>query len=443
MIDALKPYPEYKDAGLPWVSCVPKHWAVPRLRQVFRMLNGATPRSGDESFWNGNIVWITPEDLGRLTQRDIVTSARHISEAGYRSCGTTLAPPNSLALSTRAPIGHVAITRVPACVNQGCRLLIPAPGEEAAFWCYQLDTIRDELQALGQGSTFSELSRSKLLSVPVLQPPPEEQAAIVRFLDHVDRRIRRYIRAKRQLIALLNEQKQAIIHRAVTRGFVDQLPLNELWLPREVRGQEGWNSCSVRHLIQRGCLAIQDGNHGELHPKAADYVDDGIPFLMASDVRADGLNTSGCAKICESQAMGLRIGFAKPGDILLTHKATIGQVGRVPEVIRWPFMMLTPQVTYYRVTGESISRDYLFLYMQSRQFQDQLDLLSVNQSTRRYIGIQEQRNLVICFPDSQTQLATVDACTSETTPIEAMIAKTTEEIDLFAEYRTLETVTQL
>ena len=69
----------------------------------------------------------------------------------------------------------------------------------------------------------------------------QEQAAIARFLDYVDRRIRRYIRAKRQLIALLNEQKQAIIHRAVTRGFVDQLPLNELWLPREVRGQEGWN----------------------------------------------------------------------------------------------------------------------------------------------------------------------------------------------------------
>ena len=75
MIDALKPYPEYKDAGLPWVGCVPKHWEVSRLRRIFRVLNGATPSSGDESLWNGDIVWITPEDLGRLTQRDIVTSA--------------------------------------------------------------------------------------------------------------------------------------------------------------------------------------------------------------------------------------------------------------------------------------------------------------------------------------------------------------------------------
>ena len=106
-----------------------------------------------------------------------------------------------------------------ACVNQGCRLLVPTRAVQSEYLYYELEVVRSELESLGQGSTFTELSRAKLAGFALTSPPLPEQTAIVRFLDHADERIQRYIRAKQKLIALLEEQKQAIIHRAVTCGL--------------------------------------------------------------------------------------------------------------------------------------------------------------------------------------------------------------------------------
>ena len=125
-------------------------------------------------------------------------------------------------MSTRAPIGHLAILGREGCTNQGCRLLVPQ--EEDALvpeWAYLgLLAARNELQALGQGTTFSELSRDALGAFSLPLPPLPEQTAIARFLDDADRRIRRYIRAKERLIELLEEERRATIHEAVT-GRID------------------------------------------------------------------------------------------------------------------------------------------------------------------------------------------------------------------------------
>ena len=124
-------------------------------------------------------------------------------------------------MSTRAPIGHLAILGREGCTNQGCRLLVPHEDTLVPEWAYLgLLTARSELQALGQGATFSELSRDTLGASCLPLPPLSEQANIVRYLDHADRRIGRYIHSKEKLIALLQEQKQAVIHQAVT-GQID------------------------------------------------------------------------------------------------------------------------------------------------------------------------------------------------------------------------------
>ena len=220
MLADLKPYPEMRDSGVEWLGEIPAHWETRRVRSVARVLNGATPSTNTPAYWEGDIPWITPEDLGRLKIRYINDSARRITRTGYVSCGTSLAPANSLAISTRAPIGHIGILRRAACVNQGCRLLIPDDEVHAEYLYHELLALRPELEALGQGTTFSELSAGKLSGFALALPPLKEQAAIARFLDYADRRIQRYIGAKQKLIALLEEQKKALIHEAVT-GRID------------------------------------------------------------------------------------------------------------------------------------------------------------------------------------------------------------------------------
>ena len=220
MIAQPAPYPELRGTGVAWLGALPAHWQVRRMGTVARILNGATPSTNTPAYWDGDILWVTPEDLGALKTRYIESSTRRITHEGYRSCATVLAPADSLAISTRAPIGHVGILGSPACVNQGCRLIVPDKVMKSAYLYHILQAGQSELKSQGQGTTFAELSRDKLAAFPLPLPPLPEQTAIVRFLDHADRRIRRYIRAKQKLIALLEEQKQAIIHQAVT-GQID------------------------------------------------------------------------------------------------------------------------------------------------------------------------------------------------------------------------------
>ena len=220
-----QPYPHYKPSNIPWLGNLPEHWDVRRLTAVAKIIGGATPPTNVPNYWEGPIHWLTPDDLGKLTARYIESGARRITQEGYDSCGATLAPAGSIAISTRAPIGHIGILLNPACVNQGCRLLSPNDNINSDFIYFCLESSKGQLGALGQGSTFTELSRKELGNFPIPLPPLPEQAAIVRYLDHVDRRIRRYVGAKGRLIALLEEEKQAVVNRAVTRGLDPNVPL--------------------------------------------------------------------------------------------------------------------------------------------------------------------------------------------------------------------------
>lgn len=171
-----------------------------------------------------------------------------------------------------------------------------------------------------------------------------------------------------------------------------------------------WLETTIGHLVKRGVIdPPTDGNHGEIHPKASDFVKDGIPFVMASDIENGVIDLTNCEFIRESQAKTLRKGFAIEGDVLLTHKATIGRTAVVPK-IDTPYIMLTPQVTYYRVKKKNeLDNRFLKYYFDFKPFQETLALWSGAGSTRAYLGIMGQHNLSIRLPkiDVQKKIAAV------------------------------------
>ena len=151
----------------PWFGELPDGWRHARIKSRSRIVNGSTPRSGEPHFWDGEIVWVTPEDLGKQQGADIHDSARRIAPAGLNSCGTSMVPPGSIVVSTRAPIGHLGIARTNLCTNQGCRSVVPRNGNSSHYFYYLLLAARPELSARGRGSTFTELSSSDLGDVPI------------------------------------------------------------------------------------------------------------------------------------------------------------------------------------------------------------------------------------------------------------------------------------
>lgn len=169
-----------------------------------------------------------------------------------------------------------------------------------------------------------------------------------------------------------------------------------------------WRTYTVQELIDLGMLEIpMDGNHGGIHPKTSDYVEAGVPFIMANDLVQGQVDYKNCAYITEKQAGTLKKGFAKPGDVLLTHKATIGRTALVTD--EYDTIILTPQVTYYRVKN-GISNRYLKYYFDSLPFQRLFSNWAGSGSTRAYLGITAQRKLPIVLPPLDIQRKIADCC---------------------------------
>ena len=194
---------------------------------------------------------------------------------------------------------------------------------------------------------------------------------------------------------------------------------------------DNWLKVDIQSLVDEKIIdKPMDGNHGEIHPTSADYVEDGIPFVMATDVIDGKVYLDKSKKIKKSQADGLRKGFSLEGDILLTHKATIGNVAKVPE-LKTPYIMLTPQVTYYRVLNkDKLNKDFIKSTFEAPVFQNVLLALCTG-ATRLYIGISEQRKLPFSYPSKkeQTKIA------SFLSAVDEKISQLTRKHELLSQYK--------
>lgn len=221
----LPTYPDYKDSGVRWLGKVPTSWDVKALKHAFSIVGGSTPKSDNEDFWDGDVVWVTPADLSGLNGLSIEDSGRRITALGLESCGTRLVPPGSVVLSTRAPIGSLAIAGSTLCTNQGCKSLVAKSPLASRFFAYMLSVASEELNLRGRGTTFLELSGDSLGSFEVAFPSLPEQSAITAFLDRETAKIDGLIAEQKRLLELLAEKRQAVISCAVTKGLNPDAPM--------------------------------------------------------------------------------------------------------------------------------------------------------------------------------------------------------------------------
>ena len=223
MINSLKPYPAMKDSGVEWLRDVPEHWDTSNIKGL--------ARPGYKTFVDGDWIespYITTDGIRLIQTGNIGTGEyrekgyRYISEETFTNfCCTEIKPGDILICRLGEPVsraclapqlGKRMITSVDVCILKARENI------HAKFLVYSMSswTYLDWVESLVRGSTRDRVSRSMLGSFLLPIPPLSEQDAIVRFLDQADRRIRSYIRAKQRLIILLEEQKQALIHQAVT-----------------------------------------------------------------------------------------------------------------------------------------------------------------------------------------------------------------------------------
>lgn len=206
---------------------LPKGWELKTIAEIAEVVSGATPKTKIKSYWNGHIPWATPKDLGQVTTIEISSTERQITEEGYESCSTKLLPPGSVLLSSRAPIGYLAINAVPMCTNQGFKSLIPQKNIYNRYLYWLLKSKVSDLQHIGRGCTFSELSKNSVEAFEIPIPPTiTEQKRIVNRVEELTSRLEEARRIATERESEMDIMLQALYSRMVETS--DWKPLQEV-----------------------------------------------------------------------------------------------------------------------------------------------------------------------------------------------------------------------
>ncbi len=272
MIATLSPYPAYRETDAGGLGQIPGHWGVRRIKTLFRERD---ERSGDGV---GVLLSLT-RARGIVPQADAsnrMASAEDLSK--YKLCR-----PGDLVMNRmQAWSGMFALAAIQGLVSPDYSVFEATGGSDVKYFEHLFKTPRlvDEFarRSKGIGSGFNRLYTPDFGAVPVTVPPIDEQTAIVRFLDHADRRIRRYIAAKKKLISLLHEQKQTIIYHAVTRGLDTGVQLKPAGIPSLGLIPSHWG---VRRL---GRMAKVFNGTTPSRAQPAYWSDGNIPWLASGKV---------------------------------------------------------------------------------------------------------------------------------------------------------------
>jgi type I restriction enzyme S subunit len=189
---------------------IPGDWEVVKIGEIAQVLSGGTPSTFVSSYWNGNIEWFTPTEVGY--SKYLYSSKRKITDLGFKNASANLLPVNSILLTTRAGIGDLGILKVEGCTNQGFQSFICNPDSYFEFVYYLMCTQKAELLKNSSGSTFLEISPTKIINIQIPLPPLPEQKAIAEALSDADA----WIENLEQLIAKKRLIKQGAMQKLLT-----------------------------------------------------------------------------------------------------------------------------------------------------------------------------------------------------------------------------------
>ena len=410
MIDGLKPYPAVKDSGVSWLGEVPAHWEVRRLKQICRMDYG------------DSLV----ADVRRDGSVPVFGSNGCV---GFHDVANTNAP--CVIVGRKGSFGKVHHSQVPAfAIDTTFFIDSRATSAHIRWLFYLLGWLR--LDEVTKDSAVPGLDREEAYQRLGPVPPPPEQAAIVRFLDHADRRIRRYIRAEEKLIALLEEQKQAIIHQAVT-GRID-VRTGQPYPAYKPSGVEWLGDVpthwQVKKLTQ---IARQETGHTPSRKVAAYWKPEEctIPWLSLSDVWQLRV---GKVHIYATKEKVSEIGLANSaarllpkGTVVLSRTASVG----FPAILGVP--MATTQDFGAWICGKELRSEFLYFVLCAMKSEFRRLMTG---STHQTIYMPDIRAFRTSLPSASEQDNICSALDSALQIVYSRSEAAEDSINLIREYRT-------
>ena len=372
-------------------AVAPRPPPLVRLGDVCEIVSGSTPKTSVESYWGGSFPWITPAELNDKTVV-VGDTTRHLSEEGVASAALKPFPAGTVLLSSRAPIGKVAIAGCDMYCNQGFKNLICSDAIHNFYLYYWLKSHTSFLNSLGRGATFKEISKAIVAQIQIPLPPLPEQKRIAAILDKI-------CEMKRNAEARL--QKLDLLVKARFVEMFGDVP----------------NSVTMADI----CLIITDGTH--LAPK---FVETGIPFLFVSNIATNKV-TYDTEKFIDERTYSELIKRTpiEIGDVLLS---TVGSYGHPAVVNSTNRFLFQRHIAYLKPCKKIIDSQFLHGAILSANVQEQIER-KVKGIAQKTLNLSEVKTIKLPLPPLalQRQFA---AFVEKVEGLKATAKKELEQVDL-------------
>jgi type I restriction enzyme S subunit len=346
---------EIPDGILP-TDDLPDGWTVTTARSIADVVGGGTPKSSEsENFSEDGHAWITPADLSGFRELYIRRGRRDLSDKGLRSCSAVLMPKGTVLMSSRAPIGYVAIAANTVCTNQGFKSFVCHSDIDPEFVYFWLRFITLYLQEMGSGSTFMEISGSRAQEVPTLLAPAVEQRRIAAQIKRILPSVNSACDHLSSVPSILKRFRQAVLAAACSGRLTEDWRSTQNQRDEDATGEipVGWRSVQLAKVAD-----TIDPNPSHRYPS---YENGTVPILATEQFR--GLNDwdLSTAKLVAPSFYAERNathGFKKD-DIVFARKGRLGLARRPPDVEKYVF---SHTIFIIRTRSGTLS-DYLLWFL--------------------------------------------------------------------------------
>ena len=345
-----------------------------KLGDICEIVSGSTPKTGVSDYWDGDVKWITPAELSDDSYI-INDSARKITRLGVEKTGLRSFPAGTVILSSRAPIGKVAIAGCEMYCNQGFKNLICSDKINNRYLYWFLKGHTEFLNSLGRGATFKEISKQIVATIEINVPEIRKQEEAVQTLEKVSELI--HLR-KAELLRL-----DELIKARFVEAFGDT-NINQF----------GWE----KNLLGTVC-DVRDGTHD-----SPQYYETGFPLVTSKNVTGGKIDLTNCSLICEEDYEKINErSKVDIGDIIMPMIGTVGK----PVIVDIEPDFAIKNVALIKIRSDSqVMNTYIHALLQSDYF-DNTVFSKVRGGTQKFISLGDIRKLEVLVPpmDKQEQFA--------------------------------------
>ncbi len=367
---------------------VPENWLWTRLGQITQVVGGGTPSTSHLEYYDeGNIPWITPADLSNFNDIYIYNGNKNITKIGLDKSSAKLMPCGTVLLSSRAPIGYVAIAGNELSTNQGFKSFLPCKIFLSKYLFWYLKGIKHILESYASGTTFLELSGSKAAQVEFPLPPLAEQRRIVSRIESLFEKLDHARELVQSALDSFESRKAAILHKAFTGE------LTAKWREKNGVKLESWKTST----LDKVCNKITDGTHHS--PKNLPVGD--FLYITAKNIKENYISLENVTYVSAEDHKKIHSRCdVEYGDVLYIKDGATTGIATINSITE-EFSMLS-SVALIKPNVEIIKAKYIVYYLNSPNVKAKMiNNMSGNAITR--LTIAKIKDAEIGFPSLSEQ----------------------------------------